>query len=230
MIILFAMGLRKWLAEKLYKGAAPPAPPTEEEAEKAEKIKGYELWAKSGKSKWLKIQDLEKPFDFEDFEDPEPGTAYRLSARLESGQYRQQWYRYVEGPKEREVVNPLGALREILAPMKEFGQEMTGLKTDIQEAFGWALPPQQAGAAGVSSLTYKGELPIWMHPDVPKAMMGWTPLLKEMTKDITEGVREGILGIQPKAKPKESPPASFAKPAPSPDEFLEKEEEKPEAS
>lgn len=224
------MGFRRWLSERLYKPGPSPEAPKEEKAEKVEKVKGYELWAKAYKGKWLKVQDLEEPVDFDDFEDPEPGTAYRLSVRYESGKYRQLWYRYVEGPKEREVVNPIAAIREILAPMKELGESMTGLKEDIQAAFGWALPSPTQGGTTTTGVQYKGEVPIMLHPAVAEGFKAWTPIFRDGAKEIGTGLREGFFGGGGEEKPVGEKGVTFSKPPPRPEDFAGHEQAAKEAS
>jgi len=224
------MGFRKWLSERLYKPGPPAEAPKEERVEKVEKVKGYELWAKAYKGKWLKIQDLEEPVDFDDFEDPEPGTAYRLSVRYESGKYRQLWYRYVEGPKEKEIVNPIAAMRDVLAPMKEFGESMTGLKEDIQAAFGWALTSSPPAGGSSTGIQYKGEVPIMLHPAVAEGFKAWMPIFKDGAREVGSGLREGFFGGGEKEKAASEKEVRFSKPPPRPEDFAEKGTPAKEAS
>jgi len=221
------MGFRKWLAGKLYKPTEerpPETPPRERQ-----KVKGYELYGKAPGEKWMKLQDLSQPMDFEDIEDAEPGVAYRLQERYESGQVRQLWYRYVEGPKEARIVSPVDAMKELLAPFEAFGKSIGELQEQIRGAFGWAFPQSQ-GVSTTTGIQYKGEVPIMLHPAVAEGFKSWMPVFKDGAREIGSGLREGFFGEGGKEKAAEEKGVKFSRPPPRPEDFAEKAPPAKEAS
>lgn len=219
------MGLRKWLADKLN----PPAPeePTKE-MKPGDEITGYELYEAPPRGKWNKILDIAQEVDFADLEDAKPGLTYKLCSRHKSGHMRTIWHQAVPGEVKTEIVNPLAQVREILGPLKEVGAEIQGLQEDIKGAFGWAFPTPSPGGVAIGAPDYRGDLPVYMHPAVPQTLMAWSPVLREWTKDITAGIKEGITGVTAKAEERPGAKVEFSRPPPDAAAFLARDEEERE--
>lgn len=217
------MGLKRWIIEK-WGGTL------EEKREEADKeVKGYELYDHAPGGKWVKALDLTEPVDFEELEDAVPGHTYKLQVRYKTGQVRQIWYRHIPGAVEERVIDPIDQMEKSLAPMVKFGERLTTLRETIQGAFGWAFPQPTTGGGGGAAPPYRGDLPILLHPAVPGSLKAWSPVFREWTKDITAGIREGILGGGSEEKEEPEKKVEFKKPSPKPGDYLQKEEPGQEA-
>lgn len=217
------MGLKSWLVKKL--GGT-----VEEKAKKDDKeVKGYELYDQPAGGKWVKLLDLEEAVDFEDLEDAEPGHTYKLQVRYTTGQVRQIWYRHLPGDVKERVIDPIDVMEKSLAPMVKFGERITTLQETIRGAFGWAFPQQSQGGDVSGAPSYKGDIPAYLHPLVPRGLQAWAPVLKDWTKGITEGVREGIIGGGSEEKKETEKKVEFHRPPPKPEDYIPEEEQEKEA-
>lgn len=197
----------------------------EEKKPEEDTITGYELYECPPGGKWRKILDSETEIDFADVEDAKPAYTYKFCSRTTRGLIRSIWYEHIPGTEQPKVVNPFESLTQLLKPMKEFGEQINAVRNDIREAFGWAFPEKTGeGGAEIPPLTFKGELPAYMHPSVPKLIQAWTPVLGDMGKSIGSGIKEGFMGGAAKEEGKEEKKVEFKRPPPSPDDFLKKEE------
>jgi len=206
----------------------PPEASAETPAE--DPITGYELYAAEPKGRWVKLLDLESEVDFQEVEDARPGYTYKLTSRTKGGKIRTIWHQSVPGGAEGKAIDPVGAMIEALEPFKAFGEQITTLKESIQGAFGWALPQSGGGGGTPSSVQYKGELPIWVHPAVPESFKAWTPVFREGAKEIGSGLREGFFGGGSAEKPAEGKGVEFSRPPPNPQDYLKGQERPQEAS
>ena len=213
------MGLKSWLIRR-WGGTID-----EKKAAVEKEVKGYELYDQPPGGKWVKVLDLDKPVDFEELEDAQPGHTYKLQVRYTDGRVRQIWYRQLPGAVTEKVVDPIDVMEKALAPMAKFGERITALQENIRGAFGWALPHQPAGGGGGGGPLYEGNIPAYLHPRVPQGLQAWGPVLKDWTKSITEGVREGVLGGGSEGEEEPERKAEFKKPRPDPTEFLRKKRE-----
>lgn len=217
------MGFKSWIIKSL--GGTVEEKKTEADKE----IKGYELYDKPASGKWVKLLDLTEPVDFEELEDAQPGHTYKLQVRYTSGQVRQIWYRHLQGASGERVIDPFDQMEKALAPMVKFGEQVSGLRDTIQEAFGWAFPEPPEGGGGRGIIAYKGDIPAYLHPLVPEGLGAWAPVFKEWTAGITSGLREG-LGADKEEKEEEVEAAvKFKKPSPRPEDYLQQDEPEKEA-
>lgn len=187
-------------------------------------IAGYELYAAEPKGRWVKLLDLEKEVDFQEVEDARPGYTYKLASRSKSGKIRTIWHQAVPGEISGAQKDPVGAMIDALEPFKAFGERISALKDSIQGAFGWALTPSSGSGGSGTPPTYKGELPIWVHPQVAESFKAWTPVLREMGKEAALGVKEGFFGGGEEEKKGSEKGVGFTRPPPSADEFLKEQE------
>jgi len=142
---------------------------------------------------------------------------------------RSIWYEHMPGVEGPKVLNPFEELTKALGPMKEFGQQITKVRDDIRDAFGWAFP-EKTGTEGaeIPPLTFDGKLPAYLHPSVPQVIKAWTPVLGDMGKSLGTGLREGFIGGGTKEEKKEEPKVAFRREPLSPEQFMKEYGEKRE--
>ena len=115
----------------------------------AQAVMRYELYGHAPGGKWFKLMDLEKPIEFEEFQDAMPGYTYKLLKRLKSGQTVQMWYRHLPGPGAVQVktIGSIEEMQKALVPLKEFGEQIEGLKEAMagmaRGPLAWAFPERQ---------------------------------------------------------------------------------------